>query len=105
MRNKDVGRVSRCFLSITAARCHLFGGRPGGENFIHFAEQKHPSMAYYAIIEVDAGLTVVTIPPGLTAEQQATRHAGVVVDPGPYETYEDAYDALLALSADEDDED
>ncbi len=61
-------------------------------------------MASYAIIEVDAGLTVVPIPPGTTAEQQATRHAGVVVDPGPYETYEDAYDALLALSAEDDEE-
>ncbi len=58
-------------------------------------------MPKYAIIEVDTGLTVVPILPGKTAEQMAVQLGGVVVDPGPYPSYEEAYDALLALRAEE----
>ncbi len=61
-------------------------------------------MPAYAIIETDAGLTIVPVPPRSTIEQQAARYGGVVVDPGPYNSYEEAYDALLALLAEEPDE-
>jgi len=62
-------------------------------------------MSLYEIVETDAGFTVVEVRPGAPPEEAAARHAGVVVDPGPYRTYEDAYDALLALQAEEEDED
>ncbi|MCS7237427.1 MAG: hypothetical protein NZ899_04050 [Thermoguttaceae bacterium] len=58
-------------------------------------------MPKYAIIETDSGMTVVPILPGKTAEQMAIQMGGVVVDPGPYPSYEEAYDALLALRQEE----
>ena len=61
-------------------------------------------MAEYAIIETDAGLTIVELPPGATPEDVAATRAGVVIDPGPYREYDDAYDALLATGDDEEDE-
>jgi hypothetical protein len=62
------------------------------------------TMPHFAIIETDAGLTVAETDPTLQPEEAAIRHGGVVVDPGPYRSYDDAYDAMLALE-DEDDED
>jgi hypothetical protein len=58
----------------------------------------------YAIIENDAGLTVAEMKAGESPEQTAERAAGLLVDPGPYKSYQDAYDALVAIE-DEDDED
>lgn len=60
-------------------------------------------MTHYAIIDTDAGLTVAEMSQGVGPEEEALRLGGVVVDPGPYPTYEDAYDAMLSL-ADEDDD-
>ncbi len=62
-------------------------------------------MTLYAIIETDAGLTVAEMGRGTYPEEEAARHGGVLVDPGPYPTYEDAYDAMLALADEDDDED
>ncbi len=62
-------------------------------------------MPLYCIIETDDGYTVVEHPEGETAEQTALRTGGVVVDPGPYESYEEACEALDALQAELDDED
>jgi len=61
-------------------------------------------MPKYAIIETESGLTVVPILPGRTPDEMATQLRGVVVDPGPYPTYEEAYDALLAIRAEEESE-
>lgn len=61
-------------------------------------------MLQFAIIEVDDGLTVAEFPLGRRPDEVAARRGGTVVDPGPYKTYEDAYDAMLALSAEEDDD-
>jgi hypothetical protein len=61
-------------------------------------------MPKYAIIETESGLTVVPILPGRTPDEMATQLGGVVVDPGPYPTYEEAYDALLAIRAEEESE-
>ena len=61
-------------------------------------------MALYEIIETDAGLMVAEMEPGTRPEDAALRHDGVVVDPGPYKTYEDAYDAVLALQDEEEEE-
>lgn len=61
-------------------------------------------MVHYEIIETDAGLMVAELEPGMLPEDAAVRHGGVVVDPGPYKTYEEAYDAVLALEAEEDED-
>lgn len=68
------------------------------------AESKGPTAAF-AIAEIDDGLTVVEVQAGETAEEAAVRSRGVLVDPGPYVTYRDAYDALMELDTGEDDED
>jgi hypothetical protein len=54
-------------------------------------------MANYCIIETEDGWTVVEHAEADTAEQTAHRLGGAVIDPGPYETYEDAREALEAL--------
>jgi hypothetical protein len=59
-------------------------------------------MITFAIIEIDDGLTIATIQPGQTPEEAATGQDGVLVDPGPYATYEDAYEALCELEGEED---
>lgn len=62
-------------------------------------------MAAYCIIETDDGWTVVEHPENMTAEETAHRRGGVVIDPGPYESYEDACDALVGLQEELDEED
>jgi hypothetical protein len=61
-------------------------------------------MLRYELIETNDGLTVIEIPTGATAEEAARQQAGLVVDPGPFASYEDAYEALMALKLDEDEE-
>jgi hypothetical protein len=58
-------------------------------------------MTHYEVVETDDGLSVVEIEPGVTPEEAARRHGGILIDPGPYDGYEDAYDALAALKRDE----
>ena len=62
-------------------------------------------MDRFAIIEVDAGMTVVHVAPGATVEDEALRQGGLVVDPGPYGTYEDAIDAMQSLKTDDEEDD
>jgi hypothetical protein len=62
------------------------------------------SMAQFAIIEVEDGLTVAEVKPGEKPEDAATREGGLLIDPGPYATYEEATDAMIELQAEEDDE-
>ncbi len=54
-------------------------------------------MPLFAILEVDEGLTITELENEETAEDCAILQGGVVVDPGPYYSYQDAYEALLAL--------
>jgi hypothetical protein len=61
-------------------------------------------MLQYELIETEEGLAVAEIMPGTTAEEAASRRGGMLIDPGPYETYEDAYEALMALKMDEEEE-
>ncbi len=61
-------------------------------------------MLLYELIETDEGLSVVEIPEGATAEDAARQQEGIVVDPGPFTSYEDAYEALMALKLDEDED-
>ena len=58
----------------------------------------------YMIIEVEDGLTIVSRSLDTDPDAIATRHGGVVADAGPYETYEEANDALLSLEGEEFDE-
>jgi hypothetical protein len=58
-------------------------------------------MAYFAIIEVEDGLTVVELKPHESAENAASRENGTLVDPGPYTSYDDATDALAELEAED----
>jgi hypothetical protein len=61
-------------------------------------------MTQFAIIEVDDGLTIVELQPGQSAEEVAVREGGVLVDAGPYSSYDDAYDALIELEGEDEDE-
>ena len=53
----------------------------------------------YFVIETDDGLTVTRADENGSPETAAEREGGVLVDPTPYATYEDAYDALLVIEA------
>ena len=59
-------------------------------------------MLSFAVIEVDDGFTIVEVRDGQLAEDAAINEGGVLIDPGPYTTYEEACDALDLLEADED---
>jgi hypothetical protein len=56
-------------------------------------------MQCFVVIETDNGLTVATVDENTSAEAEAERSGGVLVDPTPYATFEDAYDALLLIDA------
>lgn len=60
-------------------------------------------MTRFAVIETDFGLAVMRIPPNVTVEDVAAEQGGSIVDPGPFDSYDEAYDAMLAVP-DEDDE-
>ena len=54
-------------------------------------------MSYFKVIETDAGLQVAGIQSTETPADAATRNGGVIVDSGPYNTHEDAYNAMLLV--------
>lgn len=56
-------------------------------------------MQYYVVVEADDGLMVAEVNGGRSPEAEAERLGGVLVDPTPYATFEDAYDALLIIDA------
>lgn len=58
-------------------------------------------MALFAIIETDAGLAVTQVETASQIEEAAIRQGGMIVDPGPYLTFEDAYDSMLELQREE----
>lgn len=58
-------------------------------------------MVSYAIIELDDGLSIATVQPDQSPEAVATKEHGVLVDAGPYATYEEAYDALCELEGED----
>jgi hypothetical protein len=62
-------------------------------------------MPMFCIIETEDGLTVVEHPPAGTAQEAALSLGGTVIDPGPYDSYEDACDALEALQGELDEDD
>jgi hypothetical protein len=73
-----------------------FGGNPG-------ERVKDSSMIHFAIIEVADGLTIVELQPGQDPQDAAVAQSGVLVDPGPYASYEEANDALIDLQSEDDD--
>lgn len=58
-------------------------------------------MPLFSIIETEGGLAVAEIEPELGVDQTALKLGGVVVDPGPYKSYEDACEAVVALKLEE----
>ena len=58
-------------------------------------------MVQFIVIELDDGLAVIELQPGQTPEDAAASEGGVLVDPGPYRTYEEADDALRELQDEE----
>lgn len=56
-------------------------------------------MVSFAIVELEDGLTVATVHPGQSPEDAAVASHGILVDPGPYETYEEACEALGELES------
>jgi len=58
-------------------------------------------MPYFAIIELEEGLTVAEVSPHGTAEDTAASHGARLVDPGPYDSYEDALDAMMLIPDDD----
>jgi hypothetical protein len=59
-------------------------------------------MISFAIIELDDGLTVVEVPRGQNPENVAASLGGILVDPGPYSSYEEACDVLDDLQYEDD---
>ncbi len=57
-------------------------------------------MISFAVIEVEDGLTIIEVAPGQSPTDAAAAEGGVLVDPGPYESYEDAMEALDGLEVD-----
>jgi hypothetical protein len=54
----------------------------------------------YCIIETEGGWTIAEISGDQTAEKVAAQVGGAAIDPGPYDSYEDASDALVSLQGD-----
>jgi hypothetical protein len=51
----------------------------------------------YCILETEEGLTITEVPAYLTAAEVAAESGAAVIDPGPYDSYEEANDALVSL--------
>jgi hypothetical protein len=51
----------------------------------------------YCIVETENGWTIAEMPGECTAEEAAGQLGGAVIDPGPYDTFEEASDALVSL--------
>lgn len=59
-------------------------------------------MNYFIIIETENGNNVIECPEGLSPIEAAEANDGILVDEGPFRSYEDAMDALDQLQPDED---
>lgn len=51
----------------------------------------------YCIIETENGWTIAEVPVDRTAEEVAEESGAAIIDPGPYDSYEEASDALVSL--------
>ena len=59
--------------------------------------------AYFAIIEVEDGLTIMQVAPGQSPDDAALAEGGELIDPGPYDSYEEANEALDQLEMEDED--
>jgi hypothetical protein len=62
--------------------------------------RRRSSMLRYELVETNDGLTVIEVPPGMTCEDAAQQQNAQLIDPGPFTNYEEAYEALMALKPD-----
>ena len=51
----------------------------------------------YFIVETDDGWTIAELPTDRSAADVAAESGVAVIDPGPYDSYEEASDALISL--------
>lgn len=61
-------------------------------------------MPEFIIVETDRGLAIAQQPVGYDAVETAAANSAVLVDGGPYRSYEDAYDVLLNTPVDAEEE-
>ena len=59
-------------------------------------------MNRFIVIEVEDGMTVVELPAGENPTDVAYANNGYLADEQVYDSYDQAYDALIELSEDED---
>jgi hypothetical protein len=60
-------------------------------------------MIRFAIVELPDGMTVVEVQPGQQPEDAAIAQGGTLVDTNLYPSYDEAYDAMVELKAEQDD--
>lgn len=60
-------------------------------------------MTRFAVIEIEDGLAIVEVGPGQSAEDAAVLEGGILIDPGPFSTYEEANSAIDLLQEEDDD--
>jgi hypothetical protein len=77
------------------------GIKPGTVAKSTFSREEN---AMFVIIETEDGLTIEQQPPGWTAQDVAAKHNAAVADEGPYASFDEANDALLAIQQDDFDE-
>lgn len=58
-------------------------------------------MLQYAIIETEDGLAVTQLRSTKPLDDLAAEHGAIVVDPGPYGSFDEAYDAMIAIEEEE----
>lgn len=51
----------------------------------------------YCILETEDGWAITEVPENLSAAEVAAESGAAVIDPGPYDNYEEANDALVSL--------
>ncbi len=54
-------------------------------------------MNQFVIIETESGFQIVALPDGKTADEVAKEHGGILVDEGPYPTFEAAEEILATM--------
>ena len=60
-------------------------------------------MVSFAIIELEDGFAITTIQPGQTPTEAAAEEQGILVDAGPFATYEEACAAMCELEGEDED--
>ena len=54
-------------------------------------------MNYFVIVETSDGFTIGSVGNGQTPESVAKELGGVLIDPGPYDSFQQAQDVVLTL--------